>query len=717
MSEIKKKPVGITETILRDAHQSQIATRMTTEQMLPIIDKMDQVGYHSVECWGGATFDACLRFLKEDPWERLRKLRDGFKHTKLQMLFRGQNILGYRHYADDVVEKFVEIAAKNGIDCFRIFDACNDPRNMECATKAAKKTGKHVQMAISYAVTPFHTTEKYAELAKTYADFGADSICIKDMSGLLKPYDAYNLVKAIKAKCDLPVEIHSHATTGLSVATLLKAAEAGADILDTAISSMSMGTSHSPTETVVEMLKGTDLDTGLDTKALLELAAYFREVRTHYSSLESKFLGADTRILLSQVPGGMLSNLESQLKQQGAGDKMDAVLAELPKVHKDAGYVPLVTPTSQIVGTQAVMNVLMGPYKVMTQDFRNLITGKFGKLPTDANPELVAQALKQNGMEKVMTCRPADEIKPEWDKMVEEAKKAGGNGSDEDVLTYAMFPNVAPKFFQERSKGPVDAKTAFAAKPVETAPKSSNGGSYSITVNGVGYNVSSDGKGNISVNGTPYNVSFANASGSAVSNPSPAQETPKAAPVQKSAPTAQVSSQVTGGVDVLAPVAGTLLRFAVSNGSNVNTGDTIIVLESMKMELEVKASASGVVTFVAQEGTQIQNGQKLASIGGTVSSPVQAQPVQTQAVQTPSQSAPSPVQASSGGKPVNSPVAGTLLRYAVNEGDSVSSDTTVIVIESMKMELEIKAGSSGRIHFTVPAGSQVANGQVVAELQ
>ena len=709
--------VGISELVIRDAHQSLHATRMTTADMLPACSMLDKIGYKFVEGWGGATYDSCIRFLNEDPWDRLKKLHAAMPNSKIMMLLRAQNLLGYRHYADDVVEKFVEIAAKNGIDCFRIFDACNDPRNMECATKAAKKTGKHVQMAISYAVTPFHTTEKYAELAKTYADFGADSICIKDMSGLLKPYDAYNLVKAIKAKCDLPVEIHSHATTGLSVATLLKAAEAGADILDTAISSMSMGTSHSPTETVVEMLKGTDLDTGLDTKALLELAAYFREVRTHYSSLESKFLGADTRILLSQVPGGMLSNLESQLKQQGAGDKMDAVLAELPKVHKDAGYVPLVTPTSQIVGTQAVMNVLMGPYKVMTQDFRNLITGKFGKLPTDANPELVAQALKQNGMEKVMTCRPADEIKPEWDKMVEEAKKAGGNGSDEDVLTYAMFPNVAPKFFQERSKGPVDAKTAFAAKPVESAPKSSNGGSYSITVNGVGYNVSSDGKGNISVNGTPYNVSFANASGSAVSNPSPAQETPKAAPVQKSASTAQPSSQVTGGVDVLAPVAGTLLRYAVSNGSNVNTGDTIMVLESMKMELEVKASASGVVTFVAQEGTQVQNGQKLASIGGTVSSPVQAQPVQTQAVQTPSQSAPSPVQASSGGKPVNSPVAGTLLRYAVNEGDSVSSDTTVIVIESMKMELEIKAGSSGRIHFTVPAGSQVANGQVVAELQ
>ncbi|MDY4768516.1 MAG: pyruvate carboxylase subunit B, partial [Treponema sp.] len=461
--------VGISELAIRDAHQSLHATRMTTADMLPICDKLDKAGYKYIEGWGGATYDSCIRFLNEDPWERLRKLHAALPNNKIMMLLRAQNLLGYKHYADDVVDKFVETAAKNGIGCFRIFDACNDPRNMERATKAAKKSGVDVQMAISYAVTPFHTNDKYAELAKTYADFGADSICIKDMSGLLKPYAAYDLVKKIKAVCDLPVEIHSHATTGLSVATLLKAAEAGADILDTAISSMSMGTSHSPTETVVEMLKGTDMDTGLDTKLLLEIAAYFREVRTHYSSLESKFLGADTRILLSQVPGGMLSNLESQLKQQGAGDKMDAVLAELPKVHKDAGYVPLVTPTSQIVGTQAVMNVLMGPYKTMTQDFRNLITGKFGKLPTDANPELVAIALKQNNMEKVMTCRPADEIAPEWDKMVEESKKAGGDGSDEDVLTYAMFPNVAPKFFAERAKGPVDAATAFAKKEAPAA--------------------------------------------------------------------------------------------------------------------------------------------------------------------------------------------------------------------------------------------------------
>ena len=422
--------VGITELAIRDAHQSLLATRMTTADMLPACGMLNKIGYKFVEGWGGATYDSCIRFLNEDPWDRLRKLHAAMPDTKIMMLLRAQNLLGYRHYADDVVEKFVEVAAKNGIDVFRIFDCCNDPRNMECATKAAKKTGKHVQMAISYAVTPYHTVEKYAELAKTYADFGADSICIKDMSGLLKPYEAYNLVKAIKAKVDLPVEIHTHATTGLSVATELKAAEAGADILDTAISSLSMGTSHSPTETVVEMLKGTEYDTGLDTKALLELAAYFREVRKHYSSLESTFLGADTRILLSQVPGGMLSNLESQLKQQGAMDKMDAVLAELPIVQKDVGYVPLVTPTSQIVGTQAVFNVLFGRYNNLTQEFRDLLVGRYGKLPAEPNQDLVKKALVQNKMEAAVTCRPADLIAPEWEKMVKDAKENGGDGSE-----------------------------------------------------------------------------------------------------------------------------------------------------------------------------------------------------------------------------------------------------------------------------------------------
>lgn len=682
--------VGISELAIRDAHQSLHATRMTTADMLPACGMLDKIGYKYVEGWGGATYDSCIRFLNEDPWDRLRKLHAAMPNTKIMMLLRAQNLLGYKHYADDVVDKFVETAAKNGIGCFRIFDACNDPRNMERATKAAKKSGVDVQMAISYAVTPFHTNEKYAELAKTYADFGADSICIKDMSGLLKPYEAYDLVKKIKAVCDLPVEIHSHATTGLSVATLLKAAEAGADILDTAISSMSMGTSHSPTETVVEMLKGTDMDTGLDTAALLELAAYFREVRTHYSSLESKFLGADTRILLSQVPGGMLSNLESQLKQQGAGDKMDAVLAELPRVHKDAGYVPLVTPTSQIVGTQAVMNVLMGPYKTMTQDFRNLITGRFGKLPTDANPDLVKKALEQNGMSEVMTCRPADKIEPEWDKMVEEAKKAGGNGSDEDTLTYAMFPNVAPKFFAERAKGPVDAASTFAKKEVPAAEVKSSNGSYTVNVNGTSYNVTANGD-NITVNGTSYNVTFG----------APGAAAPAAAPV------------VTGGVEIKAPVAGTLLKYAVSEGAQVKKGDTVIIVESMKMELEVKAPEDGKISFVVPTGTQIQSGQTLAKLGGVVmAAPA---PAPTPAAPAPA-AAPTPA-ASGSGKPVAAPVAGTLLKYAVAEGASVQPDTTVIIIESMKMELEIKAGAAGKVHFVAATGSQIAQGSTIAEIQ
>ena len=696
--------VGISELAIRDAHQSLHATRMTTADMLPACPMIDKIGYKFVEGWGGATYDSCIRFLNEDPWDRLRKLHAAMPNSKIMMLLRAQNLLGYRHYADDVVEKFVETAAKNGIDCFRIFDACNDPRNMECATKAAKKTGKHVQMAISYAVTPFHTVDKYAELAKTYAEFGADSICIKDMSGLLKPFDAYDLVKAIKAKVDLPVEIHTHSTTGLSVATLLKGAEAGADWLDTAISSMSMGTSHSPTETIVEMLKGTDMDTGLDTAALLEVAAYFREVRKHYSSLESSFLGADTRILLSQVPGGMLSNLESQLKQLGAGDKMDEVLAELPKVHKDAGYVPLVTPTSQIVGTQAVFNVVQGRYNMMTQDFRNLLVGKFGALPTDANPELVKKALEQNKMDQVVTCRPADLIEPEWDKMVAESKANGGDGSDEDALTYAMFPNVAPKFFAERAKGPVDAASTFAKKEAPAAAaKENKGGSYTINVNGTAYNVTTGPAGDnmsVNVNGTAYNVTFGAAG---------------AAPV--AAAPAATTTVVTGGTDIKAPVAGTLLRHAVSEGANVKKGDTVIIVESMKMELEVKAPADGKISFTVQPGTQITADQVIASLGGTVvvqqAAPVAA-PVAPAQPAAPVQAAPA---ASVGGTPVKAPVAGTLLKYVVSEGASVNADTTIIMIESMKMELEVKAGKAGKVHFVAQPGSQISQDMTLAEIQ
>ena len=691
--------VGISELAIRDAHQSLHATRMTTADMLPACPMLDKIGYKFIEGWGGATYDSCIRFLNEDPWERLRKLHSAMPNSKIMMLLRGQNLLGYRHYADDVVDKFVETAAKNGIDVFRIFDACNDPRNLERATKAAKKTGKHVQMAISYAVTPYHTVEKYAELAKTYAEFGADSICIKDMSGLLKPYDAFELVTAIKKAVDLPIEIHSHATTGLSVATELKAVEAGADILDTAISSMSMGTSHSPTETIVEMLKGSKYDTGLDTKALLEIAAYFREVRTHYASLESKFLGADTRILLSQVPGGMLSNLESQLKQQGAADKMDDVLKELPVVQKDVGYVPLVTPTSQIVGTQAVFNVLFGRYERMTGEFRDLLVGKYGKLPAEPNADLVKKALEQNKMEKAVTCRPADLLEPEWDKMVKEAKENGGDGSDEDTLTYAMFPKVAPKFCKERANGPVDAKEAFGIKEAPKSSAGGNGGSYTVTVNGTAYNVTSGPAGDsmsVNVNGTAYNVTFG-AAGSA----------PAAASAASAAPA------VTGGEDVNAPVAGTLLRYAVDNGASVSKGQTVIVLESMKMELEVKASCDGTITFAAQTGSQVSNGQKLAVIGGTAAAPAAPAPAASAAPKA----APATPAAASGGKPVNAPVAGTLLRYEDSEGASVSADTTIIVVESMKMELEIKAGSAGKVHFIAATGSQITSGQAIAEIQ
>ena len=691
------KNVKISDLVLRDAHQSLHATRMTTADMLPICSKLDSVGYFSLEGWGGATFDSCIRFLNEDPWERLRKLHAALPNTPIMMLLRGQNLLGYRHYADDVVDKFVEAAARNGIGIFRIFDACNDPRNLKRATDAAKKTGKHVQMAISYATTPYHTKEIYADLAKSYADFGADSICIKDMSGLLKPFEAYDLVKAIKAKVDLPIEIHTHATTGLSVATLLKAAEAGAEIMDTAISSMSMGTSHSPTETVVEMLKGTDLDTGLDLDTLLEVAAYFRDVRKKYAKFESSFLGADTRILASQVPGGMLSNLENQLKEQGASDKIDDVLKEIQVVQKDCGYVPLVTPTSQIVGTQAVFNVLFGRYAKLTQETRDLVTGKYGKTPAPVNEDLLKESLKQNEMDAAITCRPADNIPNEWEKMVEEAKANGGNGSEEDTLTYAMFPKVAPKFFKERSNGPVSSdsfvvKAAPAAAAPATAP--SQGGSYCVTVNGTAYNVTTGPAGDtmsVNVNGTAYNVSFG---------------APGTAPVAAPAVT------VSGGASVTAPVAGTLLKHVVSSGANVKKGDTVVMIESMKMELEVKATADGPITFTVQPGTQIAAGEVIANIGGGV---VVAAPAPVAAPAAPV-AAPAPA-APSGGVVVSAPVAGTLLKTMVAEGTSVKSGDTIIMIESMKMELEIKASSNGAVHFLCTAGSQISAGQALAEIR
>ena len=673
--------VHLTDLVLRDAHQSLHATRMTTADMLPICEKLDKIGYWALEAWGGATFDSCIRFLNEDPWQRLRDLKKALPNTKIMMLLRGQNLLGYRHYADDVVDQFVETAAKNGVDVFRIFDACNDPRNLDRAAKAAKKTGKHVQMTISYATTPFHTKEVYADLAKQYADFGADSICIKDMSGLLKPYEAYDLVKAIKEVVDLPIEIHSHATTGLSVATLTKAAEAGAEILDTAISSMAMGTSHSPTETIVEILKGTDMDTGLEIDPLLDIASYFRGVRKNYAKFESSFLGADTRILASQVPGGMLSNLENQLKEQGASDKIDDVLKEIQIVQKDCGYIPLVTPTSQIVGTQAVFNVLFGRYAKLTGETCDLVTGRYGATPGEVNKELQEKALKQMGYDEVITCRPADKIANEWDKMVVEAKENGADGSVEDTLTYAMFPKVAPKFFKERANGPIKSES-FKVAPAKAA--NTNGGSCVVNVNGTNYNVTTGAAGDtmsVNVNGTAYNVSFSDAG---------------AAPV---------ATTVSTGAAIESPVAGTLVKHVAPSGSNVKAGDTVIIVESMKMELEVKAPCDGPITYVAQPGSAITAGQVLANIGG--GAPVAA-PV----------AAPAPVAAApAGGVAIESPVAGTFLKGVVAEGASVNSGDTIILVESMKMELEVKAANAGTVHFLVQPGTAITSGQKLAEIR
>ena len=470
MSEIKKKPVGITETILRDAHQSQIATRMTTEQMLPIIDKMDQVGYHSVECWGGATFDACLRFLKEDPWERPRKLRDGFKHTKLQMLFRGQNILGYRHYADDVVEYFVQKSIANGIDIIRIFDAFNDLRNLETSVKACKKEGGHAQIALCYTLGEAYTLDYWKEIAKRIEEMGADSICIKDMAGLLVPYEAEALLKALKASTKLPIQLHTHYTSGVASMTYMKAVEAGCDIIDTAMSPFALGTSQPATEVMCETFRDTPFDTGLDQKLLAEIADYFRPIQEEAlksGRLNPKVLGVNIKTLMYQVPGGMLSNLVSQLKDAHAEDKYYDVLEEIPRVRKDFGEPPLVTPSSQIVGTQAVLNVLMGErYKMITKESKALLHGEYGQTVKPFNPEVQKKAC---GDETPITCRPADLLKPELREMEKEVARY--KQQDEDVLSYALFPQVAVDFFkyreaQQEKVDPTRADTKAGAYPV-----------------------------------------------------------------------------------------------------------------------------------------------------------------------------------------------------------------------------------------------------------
>ena len=469
MADAVKKPLKITETILRDAHQSLLATRMTTEQMLPIIDKMDQVGYHSVECWGGATFDSCLRFLKEDPWDRLRKLRAGFKKTKLQMLFRGQNILGYNHYADDVVEYFVQKSIANGIDIIRIFDCFNDLRNLETAVKAANKEHGHAQIALSYTLGDAYTLDYWKETARRIEELGADSICIKDMAGLLVPYEADKLVKALKEGTKLPIQLHTHYTSGVASMTYMKAVEAGCDIIDTAMSPLSMGTSQPATEVMVETFRGTEYDTGFDQKLLAEIADYFRPIQENALKtglLNPKVMGVNIKTLLYQVPGGMLSNLVSQLKEANAEDKFYEVLEEVPRVRKDFGEPPLVTPSSQIVGTQAVLNVLQGErYKMVTKESKKILSGEFGQTIKPFNPEVQKKAI---GDLTPITCRPADKIAPQLPKFEEECKQ--WKQQDEDVLSYALFPAVATEFFQYRQAQQTKVDVSAADKDNKAYP-------------------------------------------------------------------------------------------------------------------------------------------------------------------------------------------------------------------------------------------------------
>lgn len=488
--------IEVTELALRDAHQSLLATRMAMEDMVPVCEDLDNAGFWSLECWGGATFDACIRFLNEDPWERLRTFRKLLPKSRLQMLLRGQNLLGYRHYEDGVVERFVEKAAAAGMDVFRVFDALNDLRNLRTSIAAVKRTGKHAEGTISYTTSPVHTTDAFVVMAQRLKEMGCDSICIKDMAGLLKPQPAYDLVRNIKVKCgeDTLVHLHAHATTGVTLVSYMKAIEAGCDIVDTAVSSMSLGPGHNPTEALVEMLEGTGFETRLDLKRILCVRDHFAKIRPRYREFLSEFTGVDTDIFTSQIPGGMISNMESQLKGQGAGDRLHEVLEEVPHVRKDAGYPPLVTPSSQIVGTQAVFNVLMGRYKVLTGEFADLMLGYYGSTLGEKNPEVVKLAL-EHAKKPVIDTRPADLLKPEWEHLRSEALAIEGcNGSDEDVLTYAMFPQVAPKFFKTRAEGPRNLgkdPSAVAAKPaVREAPHSGDkpapatSHTYVITLNG-----------------------------------------------------------------------------------------------------------------------------------------------------------------------------------------------------------------------------------------
>ena len=588
-----KVPLGITDVVLRDAHQSLFATRLRIDDMLPIAAKLDEVGFWSLETWGGATFDACIRYLGEDPWERIRELKKAMPKTQMQMLFRGQNILGYRHYADDVVEKFVERCAINGVDVFRVFDAMNDMRNIETALKAVKAVGKHAQGTISYTISPVHNMDLWVELGKQIEDMGADSIAIKDMAGLLRPYDGYELVTRLKQSCDIPIHMQCHATTGLSTATAVKCVEAGIDNIDTSISSMSMTYGHSSTESVVAILEGTDRDTGLNLNLLEEIANYFRDVRKKYAKFEGSLRGVDSRILVAQVPGGMLTNMENQLRDQGAEERFDEVLAEIPRVREDLGLIPLVTPTSQIVGTQSVLNVLTGErYKTISKETSGVLKGEYGATPAPMNTELQAKVL--DGAEAI-TCRPADLIEPELDALTSELKElankenitlTSGDGEIDDVLTYALFPQIGLKFLKNR--GNPDA--------FEPAP---TGNESALVTSATGEEIYT-----IDVDGTKHTVTVSNGG-----------DITGLVPVTGGSASTDNAVPVTGGEPLPAPLAGNIFKVNVSLGQTVKAGDPLVVLEAMKMETNVSAPRDGTIGQISvQVGDSVAVGDTLLTI-------------------------------------------------------------------------------------------------------
>jgi oxaloacetate decarboxylase alpha subunit len=593
-----KKTLGITDVVLRDAHQSLFATRLRLDDMLPIADKLDQVGFWSVESWGGATFDACIRYLGEDPWHRIRSLKAAMPNTPQQMLLRGQNLLGYRHYADDVVRKFVERASINGVDVFRVFDAMNDPRNLEVAIKAVLENDKHAQGTMAYTISPVHDLQMWLDMAKRIEDMGAHSLCIKDMAGLLKPYKAYELVKSLKQTIDIPIHMQSHATTGLSTATIMKCVEAGIDNVDTAISSMSMTYGHSATESVVSIFEDTDRDTGLNIELLEEIAAYFREIRKKYAKFEGSLRGVDSRILVAQVPGGMLTNMESQLREQNALDRMDEVLHEIPRVREDLGFIPLVTPTSQIVGTQAVINVLTGErYKSITEETQGILRGEYGSAPAPFNAELQKRVL--NGAEAI-TCRPADLLEDEMDKLTAELvsladqdnfKLEEGERQIDDVLTFALFNQTAIKFLKNRGNPdafePLPTAEATHASTA-TAKQAGAPETYTITVNGQQYVVEVNEGGDIS------QIDSSQAPQSVQTAPQPAAGE---------------------GEVVKAPLSGNIWKIMVAQGQAVNEGDVLLILEAMKMETQIVAEHAGTVTAInVKPGDTVKVGDALVSI-------------------------------------------------------------------------------------------------------